>query len=385
VSADGLEMTLNSLGRLAVDTGGRFTEATNDLSLAYARAQRDLTCVYSVGFYDDPVANRPRGVTIRVRRRGMRAIHPSRYLFRSPQEQRESLIRAAWVSPEMFQTGVMRAHLFPIRPTSAKTWEGLLAVNFPVPLGAAAGENVQRNFGAVLSRSLDAGGVAVKYKFDRLITLQPTSEETTAVPLVTFVQRVELKPGRYELTAVLTEPGEVDPHATKLTLEVPEIPRKELFLVDPLLGRRSGPNLVVRGGGAEAGRDEIGEESSFEPLLVQRLDQPDDLLVLTQACLVGAKKLRGKHRSPNVVRSLTDIDGSAVGTLSTERLALEGDGDILCQNLMDVLPAKALRGGEYVFAAELHSGRDGDVPVHEEIRFTIETPPRGPTDLYRAQ
>ena len=36
------------------------------------------------------------------------------------------------------------------------------------------------------------------------------------------------------LTAVLTEPGRGDPHASKTTLVVPAIPRKELFLVDPL-------------------------------------------------------------------------------------------------------------------------------------------------------
>ena len=36
-----------------MDTGGRFTEATNDLGLAYSRAQRDLGCTYTLGFYVD--------------------------------------------------------------------------------------------------------------------------------------------------------------------------------------------------------------------------------------------------------------------------------------------------------------------------------------------
>ncbi len=373
--------SLTSLARLAVDTGGRFTERTNDLTLGFARAQRDLTCVYSIGFYDDPVVDRPRNVIIRVRRPGMRAIHPSRYLLRSPEDKRESLVRAAWVSPEMFRTGVMRAHLFPIRPATTKAWEGLLAVSFSVPLGAAGGASVQRDFGAVLSRPLGNGGASVKYKFDRRITLQPTGSDVSSVPLVTFVQNVELEPGSYELTAVLTEPGKPEPHATKLTLEVPEIPQKKLFLVDPLLGRRSGSNLIVRGGGAAPGLDEIGAENSFEPLLVQRLDAPDDLLVVTQACLVGAKKSRGVNRTPSVLRSLTRDDGTAVGTLGLERLALEGDGDILCQSLVDVLPAAALAGGDYVFTAELRSGRD-DASAQDEVRFTVDTPRSGLSDLY---
>ena len=38
------------LVRLANDTGGRLTRSTNDLTLGYARAQRDLACRYTVGF-----------------------------------------------------------------------------------------------------------------------------------------------------------------------------------------------------------------------------------------------------------------------------------------------------------------------------------------------
>jgi hypothetical protein len=51
---------LTSLDRLAADAGGRFSERTNDLSLGYARAQRDQACIYTIGFYDDPVPDRAR-------------------------------------------------------------------------------------------------------------------------------------------------------------------------------------------------------------------------------------------------------------------------------------------------------------------------------------
>jgi hypothetical protein len=40
------------LHRLAVDTGGRITKNTNDLSLGIARAERDLACRYTIGVYD---------------------------------------------------------------------------------------------------------------------------------------------------------------------------------------------------------------------------------------------------------------------------------------------------------------------------------------------
>jgi len=374
-------LALTSLARLAADTGGRYTERTNDLTLGFARAQRDLTCVYSIGFYDEAPVDKARGVTIRVRRPGLRAIHPSSYLFRSPAEKKRSMIRAAWISPEMFQTGVMRAHLFPVRPKSKKAWEGLLTVNFPVPLGEADGGEVARDFGAVLARPLSSGGLDVRYKFDRRITLRPKGPGVSSTPTVTFVQKVELEPGRYELTAVLAEPDVPSPHATRIDLEVPEIPRKELFIVDPILGRRSGPNLVVRGGGPSARHDEIGAESSFEPLVVQQLERPDDLLVLTQACVAGLKKAPSKGKSPTLSRRVTRPDGSLVGTLDAEQVLLDGEDGVFCQSLVDVLPATAMRGGDYVFTAEMSADKKNSA-APGRVQFSVEEPAAGPSQSF---
>ena len=39
------------LSRFATETGGRSAAFTNDLSLTYRRAQRDLSCRYALGFY----------------------------------------------------------------------------------------------------------------------------------------------------------------------------------------------------------------------------------------------------------------------------------------------------------------------------------------------
>ena len=101
-------VSLTSLARLAVDSGGRFTEDSNDLTLGYARARRDQACVYTIGFYaDNVVLDKVRSITVRVRRPGMRAIHPSKFVLRSDSEKRVSQLKAAWLAPEMFQTGVM--------------------------------------------------------------------------------------------------------------------------------------------------------------------------------------------------------------------------------------------------------------------------------------
>jgi len=359
--------TLVSLSRLANDSGGRFTELTNDYSLGYARAQRDLTCVYSLGFYvkagkEDRVQN----VSVRVRRPGLRAIHPTKYIFRSKSKKRESLLRAAWIAPEMFQSGVVRAHLWPLRPTSKKAWYALLAVSFTVPLAERSGEEVHREFGATLHN-----GSRPVHRLSRRIKLQPDSPDVHSEPYITFLEALRLKPGRYTLTAVLADPSEADPHATKVEIELPEVPKKELFLVGPILGRPAGPNLVVMGKGF-AGGSEIGSESSFEPLLIQQLSEPTDLVSLTQACFVGSKKRANKkrHSTVSISRSLQGEHGEIVGDLDPVSLTLEGYDEVHCQNLVDVIPGGSLPDGEYVFQARMRSGR-GEPGAESDVRFAI--------------
>ena len=327
---------LFSLARLAVETGGRLTEATNDLGLGFARAQRDQACIYSIGFYDpDPREDQARTVTISVRRAGLRVVHPTAYVLRSTKERKQSLLRAAFFSPESFQTGVVRAHVFPIRPTTKKSWEGLLAVSFPISLAGSGGQAVEREFGGVLS---DKTGPV--HQFNRSIRLEPKSETVTAEPLVTFLEPVTLRPGTYALATVLTDPASVAPHAVKVECDVPPIPTREAFLVGPILARRAGKNLVVRSRGRT---DTVGEWNSFDPLLVQSVEDPTDLVAMTLVCIAHGKKADAGR---SVMRRFRSIDGRVIGNLDPVRVALEGSDGIRCGTLVDVLPSRATsRGG----------------------------------------
>ncbi len=359
--------SLGSLARLATDTGGRFTEQTNDLSLGYARAQRDLGCVYSVGFYvSDFDEDQVRGVKLFTKRSGLRVLHPSKYVFRSKSARRQSMLQAAWDAPEMFETGVVRAHVFPLRPKSKSTWDAILAVSFPVPLGGRQGRDAQHEFGAVISR-----GPRVAHRFSRVITLQPDDADVTSAPTITFLEPVTLGPGTYVVTAVNADREVTVPHATRISVEVPEIPRKELFLVGPLLGRPSGPNLVVSGGG-ELDEDRQGSESAFEPLMVRQLDRPLDLAAFTQACFVskgGRKVKKAPVADPTISRTLRYRSGEKLGQLDDVTPKLERDGSIYCGTMLDVIPA--LPDGEYVFEAALRSDADGEGDPVQQVRFAI--------------
>jgi VWFA-related protein len=370
---------MRNSARLAIETGGRFTARTNDLSLGYARAQRDLTCVYSVGFYDEGKQDARHEVAIRVRRGGLQAIHPNRYTLRSEKERATSLLRAAWVAPKLFQTGIVRAHVFPLQPSSKRMWDALLAINFPVPLGASVHDIAVRDFGVVLSRRLPRSAETVEDKFDRRVTLRPRAEETGSTRAVTFLRRLRISPGQYRMTGVVMEPGESRPETVEVEFEVPEIPREDLFLVGPFLGRTAGPDLVVLGGHNAEGRpDQLGAANTFEPLLVQQINEPTDLVAITNACRINSKKAR-KQTPPRVLRSLTRAGGESAGALPMEALPLDGSERFHCRGLVDLLPAASLTNGEYLFEAELR----GDSEYHGEsngVMFSVGTAEQELTD-----
>jgi hypothetical protein len=355
-----------------VDTGGRYTHSTNDLTLGYARAQRDLGCVYTIGFYDAPVAGDPRPVTIRVTRPGLRAVHPSAYLFRTEEEKRESLLEAAFHAPRMFDRGVVRAHLFPLRPTSKDAWDGLLAVSFPVPFGdgQAGAEKEVRDFGAVLFR-----GSTVVHRFDRRLNLVPKSAQVRSAPLVTFVERVTLSPGSYRLAVVMADPESSLPHATEIALDVPELPRKELTVLEPILGTRTGSDLLLIASetGGLPGADRVGDAGSFRPLLVRQIEEPTDLVALERVCRIGRD--RKGERDATVHRTLRGAAGDELATTPPVELDLESDSKVACQHLVDIVPAAEFPDGDYVF--EVWVAKDGkDGPNEEaqprgEARFAV--------------
>jgi len=326
-----------------------------------------MSCVYSLGFYVDKYEeDDPRSVEIRILRPDMRAIHPSKYMLRSPQAQQESAFSAAWNAPDLFRTGVVRAHAFPLRPAAKDEWEMLLAVRFPVPLDGVVGHASERDFGGVLRKDS-----RVAYRFDRKVTVRPLVETNNLEPAFTFVERVRLAPGKYELTVVMG--GIDDHHADRVDVVVPEVPRKELLVAGPTLGRAVGDELVVYAGEEDPSGDRRAESGSFTPLLVQYVDEPLDLIFLTDACVVGSAGAvkRAEQLVSAVQRDLIAEGGAGLGEIQPVPLALEGRGKVRCQSIVDVLPSSTLTSGDFVFAAHVDGGAKGGVE-RGEVSFAVD-------------
>lgn len=228
----------------------------------------------------------------------------------------------------------MRAHVFPMEPASADAWDALIAVEFPLP---AAEDTTKREFGVVLQRGTD-----VAHTFHRTVTTGGGS----AGRRLTFLEPAVLRPGRYSIHAVLADPKDERPSAAKTEVLVPDIPKKRPFLVGPILGRRSGEDVVVYGGA----KDRVGSSSAFRPLLVAETERNLPLAAFTQACIVKPPKSEGPWLAE---RSLLSSSGEAVASLPGFQLAREAKSPIVCRKVFDELPVDTLPLGRYTFQATL--------------------------------
>ena len=322
-----------------------------------------MACTYALAIRDDdPRNDRRKTVTVSMRRPGLRAVHAIAYALRSDAAKRESVVRAAHFAPGLFDTGMVRATLVPLLPASTSRWTGQIALSFPVEV-PEAGETAR---GAELGVVLRQGSTII-HRVQRSVRLEPTGRPSSRQASVTFLESVDLPPGKYNLTAVLSDTASQAPKSVAIDAEMPALPRGELFLVGPLLGRRSSGNVVVRSRGSDSrsgapgasvdARDSIGKEGDFEPLVGPLLDAPTDVIAVTQVCAISAGN---RISAPIVTRSFRSVSGSAVGQFEPVSVNLDGTGELRCASLVDKLPAGALtRAGEYTFEAGFAGGAAG--------------------------
>jgi hypothetical protein len=220
---------------------------------------------------------------------------------------------------------------------SAKRWAAQIAVSFPVEAGTDLDVVLRRGPAAIhrVRRTIQVGG-------------RPDG--------VTFVEPLEVTPGRYTLTTVLSDPASRDPKATEVDIEIPEMPHDGVFLVGPILGRRSERNVVVRDTHADDAR------GRFEPLVGDTLAEPADLAAVTQVCAIGLDR----PAAPRIARTLRSESGEIVGAFEPAFVSLDDSSEPGCASLVDMIPARSLkRGGVYVFEAVLPGGET------RAARFTV--------------
>ena len=349
------------LSKLAQDTGGRVPPArTQDLSLSYARAQRDLSCRHVVG-YETDAASAGKAHEIRMLTpRGTTLIHPRQIRVWPEDDVKRSRLRAAFADPSRFEHPLVRTTVVPFRPTGRKEWDTFIAIHLPMPVDA---DGVELDVKATLTRE----GLAVE-DYHRSFQIPGTASGTGRQPVTLFAD-AKLQSGDHILTIVLTSPDIEGIVTTASRFEVPVADRKATVVLGPMISRVVEGGVAIRADddtAADTAVDRILEDGeTFEPLVVHSVS-PSERFVMAWSVCSGDKSLSG-----TIERKIIAEDKSLAKGLDTIDLALEGSGPIRCQVVIDPVDAGTLSDGEYDLNLAV-SDASGKVLVSDSSPLRVE-------------
>lgn len=354
-----------SLVRLSNETGGRMQLLGNDISLPYRRAQRDLSCRYTVAAPVDPSETiDPQTLRVKVKKEGLSIRTPEQIQIFTDAAKQAARAGAAYVDPGPFERPLVRAFAFSAAPSGADKWDTVLAVNFPAPVGPQGADIDVR---AVVR--LD-NQVVNDYK--RRIHVDPAPGGGTARE-VTLLGDVALKSGQYDLTVVLTEAGGSEIVSANTEFVVPMVIDDLLTLRGPIMGRVVPGGLFLRGKEKDQVESTrlgkvLGPSNGFEPLIVQEIDKQDKLLFYWSACVSGTNPLPA---DVIVSRTFTTSKGDTAYAATPVPLKLESRGkDISCLDMLETLPPGTLTPGDYELNVTV-THPNGDLIAHENERLTV--------------
>jgi VWFA-related protein len=358
LQAGGSSMVSETLSRFANQSGGRMPYYTSDLSMSYRRAQRDLSCFYTIGVYaDEDYGPKRRSIRVHAKGSGHEVRYPEMFRLFTDEEVQENRERAAFIDPGPYEHQLVRLQVWPAHPTSTTSWDTLVMLDFPVPVGKD-GATVSLE-GALRKR--DTGTQIDKYK--NQFTVDPPADGSDHVPVTVFGDS-KVKSGEYTLTAVLSQPGGRDVFSASADFTVPEAPSDILIMRGPLLARVVPGGKLIRADKNDKPNDTrldkvLGDGNSFEPLVVHEVHQDDDTIIYWNACVFGKSQLSS---DAVVQRTILDKDGNKVLALDPIPLNLQSIGkNLVCHDQLDKLAAGSLPVGEYKLDVAITYANSGDL------------------------
>jgi VWFA-related protein len=345
----------DALARFANESGGRMPLIGGDVSLAYRWAQRDLSCRYTLGAYIDSEEGRAKKKEVRVNldKSGHQLRYPELLKLFTDEERLRSRSRAAFVDPGPYENPLVRASVFPARPTSANSWDSLVVVNFPMPHYEEGGDFDIR---ATIKR----GNTRVD-KYENRFHVEPAADGNRRP--VTIFGDTRLKSGQYDLTIVLSKPDGDQVVSARTEFTVAEPLEDLLILRGPLLAKVVPGGKLIRADAGEQDKptklDEVlGEGNSFEPLVVHQIASSEELLSYWNACIFGKSQLTS---DAVIQRKFVDSEGNAVHELDSIPLQLKSvNKKLVCHDDLQRLASGTLPPGEYDYEVTI-TDANGDL------------------------
>jgi VWFA-related protein len=331
-----------TLVRFANETGGRMQILGNDITLPYRRAQRDLSCRYTVAASVDPVQQvDPQTLSVKLKTKGLTIRTPEQLQVFTDEQKALARAGAAFVDPGPFERPLVRAYGFSAMPAGSGKWDTLLTVSFPAPVGP---QGADVNVRAVVRQDNQA---VDEYK--RTIHVDPPTGGATS-RTVTLMGDTRLKSGQYDLTVVLTDPKGSELVSASTDFTVPQVIDELLLLRGPIMGRVVPGGMFLRADPKVKTQDTrlgklLGPGNGFEPLIVHEIDAKDTLIFYWSACASGKIQV---DDGVVVARTLTNAKGDSAYAYPSVPLKLASMGkDISCLDMLETLPPGKLPSGDY--------------------------------------
>jgi hypothetical protein len=292
-------------------------------------------------YVDESESTKPQTVRVLLDEGKGQLRYPEMVRLFTDEEKRESRARAAFADPGPYESPLVRAFAFPMRPASAKKWDTLLALSFPLPVG-----HTGRDFtlGAAIARGARS---LSKYEGKFHVDAPAAGGDTRHV---TVFGDAALEGGQYRLTTVLSDPAGQQVVSAESEFVVPTMIDDILVLRGPAFARVvPGAKIFDTRKPDEDRRSRIeeilGADAGFEPLVINEIEGREALLSYWSVCVHGKAPI-----APGTVvhRRFIEAGGATARELEPLPLALEDRGKgIACQEELEKLEPSTLASGEY--------------------------------------
>jgi VWFA-related protein len=333
------------LSRLAVSTGGRRTVNTNDITLGYARAQRDLACTYTISFHDpSEKADDQHQLSLRLRtgERGRRIIYPQLYVRRSPKERKKTVTETAALAPELFESKSLATQLFVLEAQKLDVWRTVVATELRLGDSVTLPAEQRWKLEGYLRRP---NGTVVR-RFEEQLTVPATDPATHVTPPVTLYHALDVPPGEYVLSGVVSGPDLPEPLSATRPVSLAPMPSDGSFVLGPIVGHKVGES-----------------RAGFEPLIDAVTQRGQSLDARSAFCTT---RLDDPPAPPRLVRWISDTDQRYEDVVAP----LRSSGGVRCTSVVDPL-ATDLAPGTYRLRVRAEWGsfrsedRESGFVVHE--------------------
>jgi len=379
----GNESALALQTTLAVETGGRALQRTNDVGAILGTASRDLSCYYLLGYlYQGRGDNKRHSILVKLkpdkqgaRRAGLTVRHRPYYNDQSAEDRRNRLVESALRAPALFHGLPVAAEAFalaPTRPDSSARAGRRVLIKATVPIAPLpllpSGEAWLEGRVALRGRVTTSEGEQI-CDFDHEMPLRIPREEVEAARLI-YETGCVLAPGSYTLSLIALDPItlEIGARLTPLTVLKPDVAAGGSLSEFYLWTREPGILLVTSGLGSIGLTDSVSTRGLI-PQPERRMDRTRDAALSFTLCL-PAMAGPSADNPLHVSRALLG-DGDAKVSDCEDLISTEPpDPETGCYQVSTAIRGGTLGDGIYKFLVEV-SGAGLKAPIRRVVDLAV--------------